>query len=53
MVSPSQPVVGSQRLLWMTIRQVLIILLGAVEVYLGLERSIVPRKKREQSLDKT
>lgn len=34
--------------LLMTIRQCLIMLLGAVEEYLGLPRSIVPRRKRER-----
>jgi len=34
------------RTLWMAIRQALIIALGAIEDYLGLERSIVPRRKR-------
>jgi hypothetical protein len=31
---------------WMGIRQVLIMMIGLVEDYLGLERSIVPRRKR-------
>jgi len=33
-------------MLWMAIRQALIIVLGAIEEYLGMERSIVPRRKR-------
>jgi hypothetical protein len=35
-----------QRILWMGIRQALIIALGAIEDFLGLERSIIPRKRR-------
>lgn len=35
-----------QRILLMTMRQCLIMLLGALEDYLELERSIVPRHKR-------
>jgi len=35
-----------QRILLMAIRQALIIALGALEDYLGLPRSIVPRRKR-------
>jgi hypothetical protein len=31
----------------MTVRQALIMILGALEDYLGLERSIVPRHRRE------
>lgn len=37
---------GDSGRLWMAIRQALIILLGAIEDYLGLDRSIVPRHKR-------
>jgi len=37
---------ASQRLLWMAIRQALIIVIGAIEEYLSMERSIVPRRKR-------
>ena len=36
-----------ERALLMAIRQALIIALGAIEEYLGLQRSIVPRRKRE------
>ena len=36
----------SQRRLWMCIRQALIILLGGIEDYLGIERSIVPKHRR-------
>ena len=32
--------------LWMSIRQALIIMLGAIEDYLERERSITPRRKR-------
>ena len=35
-----------ERTLWMGIRQALIIALGVIEEYLGLARSIVPRRKR-------
>jgi len=35
------------RVLLMSLRQALIIALGALEDYLGLERSIVPRRKRK------
>lgn len=34
------------RKLWMTIRQALIMILGAIEEYLEMPRSIVPRRKR-------
>ncbi len=33
----------------MTIRQGLIIALGGLEEYLGIERSIIPRRKRPKS----
>ena len=36
-----------ERTLLMAVRQALIIALGAIEEYLGLQRSIVPRRKRE------
>ena len=35
-----------ERILWMALRQALIIILGAIEDYLEMERSIVPRRKR-------
>jgi len=38
-----------ERTLLMAVRQALIIALGAIEEYLGLQRSIVPRRKREHS----
>lgn len=34
------------RVLLMAVRQALIMILGALEEYLGMERSIIPRKKR-------
>lgn len=34
------------RALWLAIRQACIIIIGAVEEFLGLERSIVPKHKR-------
>lgn len=33
--------------LWLAVRQALIIAIGAIEDYLELQRSIVPRRKRE------
>lgn len=36
------------RRLLMVARQVTIMLLGALEDYLGLERSIIPRHRREE-----
>jgi len=35
-----------QRKFWMAMRQAMIIALGALEDYLGMERSIIPRRKR-------
>lgn len=35
-----------QRILLMAIRQALIIVLGAIEDYLSLERTVIPRHKR-------
>ena len=40
-------VTDRERTLLMARRQAIIIDLGAIEDYLGLERSIVPRRKRE------
>ena len=37
---------GRTRVLLLAIRQALIIALGAPEEYLGLERSIIPKRKR-------
>lgn len=36
-----------ERIFLMAIRQALIMMLGAIEDYLEIERSIVPRHKRE------
>lgn len=36
------------RILLMSVRQALIIILGAIEDYLGVSRSIVPRRKRDE-----
>ena len=44
----TQPDPATRRL-WMAIRQATIIFLGAIEEYLGLERSIVPKHKRERT----
>jgi len=41
---PSMP--KKQHRLWLAIRQALIIALGAIEDYLNMERSIIPRRKR-------
>jgi hypothetical protein len=38
---------------WMRIRECLINALGAIEDYLGRDRSIVPRRKREYHKAKT
>ena len=35
------------RALLMSIRQALLIILGAIEDYLGIERSVTPKHKRE------
>lgn len=43
--------VGNVRALWMGIRQVLIMALGFVEEFLGLPRSITPRRKRPRNTD--
>lgn len=37
-----------ERVLLMAIRQAMIICLGAIETYLGLDRTIVPRRKRDE-----
>ena len=36
----------------MSVRQALIIMLGAIEDYLEMERSIVPRRKRDKNVSK-
>lgn len=38
------------RALYMSRRQALIIELGSIEDYLGLERSIIPKRKRPEEL---
>jgi hypothetical protein len=56
MTAPSQnqhecaTIDSRDRTFWMAIRQALIMALGAIEDYLGLERSIVPRHKRRQDI---
>jgi len=35
-----------ERILWVAIRQALLLVLGAIEDYLGMERSIIPKHKR-------
>jgi hypothetical protein len=37
----------AQRALWLAIRQALLIMLGAVETYLGMDRSIIPKHERK------
>lgn len=41
--------VGDLDRLLMALRQAMIIMIGAIEDYRGMERSIVPRRKRERS----
>ena len=36
-----------ERVLLMAIRQAMLICLGAIETYLGLDRTVVPRRKRD------
>jgi len=43
---PCSIIESRQRIMLMAIRQALIIALGALEDYLSIERSIVPRHKR-------
>ena len=40
------------RAMLMSVRQALIIMLGAIEDYLEMERSIVPRRKRDKNASK-
>lgn len=47
------PITEQERQYLMTRRRALIIDLGAIEDYLGLERSIVPRRKREREYPRT
>jgi hypothetical protein len=44
--APSDTIDCRQRALLMTVRQALIMILGALEDYLEIERTIVPRRKR-------
>lgn len=41
-----------EKALWYAVRQALIIILGAIEDYLCIERSIVPRHKRNRETEK-
>jgi hypothetical protein len=42
-------IVGDRfKVLLMAVRQALIIILGAIELYLEIPRSIIPRRKREK-----
>lgn len=43
----AETITDQERRFQMARRQAIIIELGAIEDYLGLERSIVPRRKRE------
>lgn len=47
MSAPQPTITDNERRFQMARRQAIIIELGAIEDYLGLERSIVPRRKRE------
>lgn len=38
---------GKLRVLLMTIRQALLMILGALEDFLGLDRSVVPKHRRQ------
>lgn len=40
---------GDARWLLLAIRQALLVALGAIEVYLGLERSVTPKHKRKSA----
>lgn len=44
-----RPTTDAERRLWLTRRQAIIMELGAIEDYLDMPRSIVPRRKREES----
>lgn len=39
------------RVLWLAIRQAMLICLGAIETYLGLDRTVVPKRKRDEGRD--
>jgi hypothetical protein len=45
-MSEREAIPERQRVLWLAFRQALIMMVGAIEEYLGLERSILPRHKR-------
>lgn len=47
MSATAPTITDNERRFQMARRQAIIIELGAIEDYLGLERSIVPRRKRE------
>lgn len=47
MTTTQTPVTEKERALLLAKRQAIIIELGAIEEYLGMERSIVPRRKRD------
>ena len=47
MTTTQTPVTEKERALLLAKRQAIIIQLGAIEEYLGMERSIVPRRKRD------
>lgn len=40
-----------ERALWLAIRQAVLICLGAIETYLGLDRTVVPKRKRDEGRD--
>lgn len=40
-----------ERVLWLAIRQAVLICLGAIETYLGLDRTVVPKRKRDEGRD--
>ena len=46
-VSQEHNSTGDMRVLWLGIRQALIIALGAIDVYLGIVRTVTPKRKRE------
>ncbi len=46
-----EPRTDAERRLWLTRRQAIIMELGAIEDYLDMPRSIVPRRKREHHED--
>lgn len=46
LIETTKPIDSRQRALLMTVRQALIMILGAIEDYLCIERSIVPKHRR-------